>query len=71
MARALVADMFAHYQTCALRDCRAAGSCQAWCEGGFCPVGMDSRQALVFVGMMAFHDVLSSEALGCEPVEAS
>jgi hypothetical protein len=67
MARTLVADLFDHHQTCTLRECRAAGRCLACGQGGFCPVEMDSRQAFVFAGMMAFHDFFRVELLGNGP----
>lgn len=70
MARTLVADIFDQHETCPRRECRSGGCCQAYAQGGFCPAEMDSRQALLFAGMMAFHDVLRDEIEGFQPIEA-
>jgi hypothetical protein len=39
-------------------------------QGGFCPVEMDNRQAFLFAGMMAFHDVLRGEIDGFQRSDA-
>jgi hypothetical protein len=70
MARTLVADIFDQHETCLRRECRSGGCCQAYAQGGFCPAEMDSRQALLFAAMMAFHDVLRGEIEGFQPIEA-
>jgi hypothetical protein len=65
VARALVADMFDHVQICSRRECRTAGRCQS----GFCSVSMERESALVFAGMMAFHDVFCHEVFAGAPAE--
>jgi hypothetical protein len=70
MARTLVADFFDQHESCLRRECRSSGCCQAYSQGGFCPAEMDSRQALLFAGMMVFHDVLRGEIEGFQAIEA-
>ena len=71
IARSLVADLFGQHETCTRRECRLAGRCQGYMQGGFCPVEMDNRQAFLFAGMMAFHDVLRGEIDGFQRSDAA
>ena len=71
MARTLVADLFGQHDACTRRECRLAGRCQGYTQGGFCSVEMDNRQAFLFAGMMAFHDVMRGEIEGFQQQEAA
>lgn len=71
MARTLVADIFDQHETCLRRECRSGGCCQAYARGALCPAAMGSQQALLFAGMMAFHDTLRGEIEGFQPIEST
>ena len=61
LAMSMISDMFEHHGDCRFKDCRSAGRCLAFDNAtGVCPMPFDTTRALMFLGMIWFHEAMSA-----------
>ena len=66
----IISDMVEHHADCSFRDCRAAGRCLAFDRGaGVCPMPLDLTHAMMFLGMIWFHEAMSAEQKAWQAIE--
>ena len=59
LASSIVSDMFEDHAGCRFKDCRQAGRCLALDKyTGVCPMPLDLNRAMIFIGMIWFHDAI-------------
>lgn len=62
---AALADIHDYPRACSFKSCRLAGRCQAFQEQRErCAVPLDTARAMIFAGMILFHDRFNAEVKG-------